>query len=81
MRMEPLPRLTALSAVSVPGLHHKHNVIVAYRRVPGTRASRRAGEYEAELRVVTDSPKADTTSKFRFTLFESESDALEIEQR
>ncbi len=36
----------------------------------------RAGEYEAILCVETDVAKANTSSRFRFTLFESESDAM-----
>jgi hypothetical protein len=35
-----------------------------------------AGEYQLELRVETDSPKADMQRTFRFTLFESDSDQL-----
>lgn len=36
----------------------------------------RAGEYEVALKIETDTPKANLTRSFRFTLFESESDQL-----
>lgn len=35
-----------------------------------------AGEYEIELKVTTDTPKADVRKKYRFSLFESESNEL-----